>query len=81
MVDDNHDTHEEQQDTGALDTQEYEESAHDVAFLAHHKIDTLIEVLIEKGIVKEDDLRKKSEELSVVDEDADEEEPDEEEES
>jgi len=50
-----------------------EESAYDVAFLAHHKIDTLIEVLIEKGIITEEEIRKKSEELSVVDEESDEE--------
>ena len=38
-------------------------SAEDVAFMANDKIDALINLLIEKGIITEDELEKKLEEL------------------
>jgi polyhydroxyalkanoate synthesis regulator phasin len=52
------------------------ESPEDVSYMAHHKIDVLVELLVAKGLISKEELKAKMDELAVVDEVSDEEEID-----
>ncbi len=54
---------------------EHEElSVEDIAFMANDKVDALIDLLIEKGVITEEEIVEKIDELYEEDEDVDDEE-------
>ena len=52
------------------------ENPEDIAASAHHKIDILAELLLEKGLFTPEELKAKMDEMAIVDEATDEEEVD-----